>query len=588
MDTSRTRLRQNTAVTAAGALLALAVGADTALADTLLVPDDYGTIQEAIDAAIGGDEIVVADGVYTGPGNRDMDFGGKAITVRSANGAEGCIIDIQADAGDPHRAIDFRSGETAESMLVGFTIRNGFMDSGGAMLIENGSAPTISTCSFEGNTANPTIEFTGGGAVAIYGSQPTFDDCVFTGNQVNAIDGTGGGAVYTESGGAVFTGCDFTGNDLVGKFGDGVGGAIRNDGASLTFADCTFTGNTSTFGAGAIFSHLNGQMDLSACVFEDNSAVAGGGGIGMDDAGTHATFTDCQISGSTSGSNFGGGGVRIGSDATADFIDCAFLNNISSPGIGGGAHILTGAKVTFTRTVFSGNHTSGGGGGLNAGGPQDFSQVTAINCQFHDNTTDGGGGAIRAGVDSLFQIVNCTFSDNAAGTEGGALRVVDLAIVDVDNSILWGNTPDEISFFEAAPPEISYCDIEGGWEFGGVGNIESNPMFVDPGNGDYRLSAGSPCIDAADNFAVPKGGLKGDLDGNPRFVDDPKTKDTGNGEAPIVDMGAYEFQVVSCDWDLDGDDNVGTTDLLLLLGAWGDPYGTADLVELLGNWGPCP
>ena len=40
--------------------------------------------------------------------------------------------------------------------------------------------------------------------------------------------------------------------------------------------------------------------------------------------------------------------------------------------------------------------------------------------------------------------------------------------------------------------------------------------------------------------------------------------------------------------DLDGDDNVGTGDLILLLGSWGDPYGTADLIELLGNWGPCP
>ncbi len=578
----------NRALIAAIAVLAAALGAAECVhADTLLVPEEYGTIQAAIDAAIGGDEVVVADGVYTGPGNRDMDFGGKAITVRSQNGTAACIIDIQADAGDPHRAIDFRSGETAESMLVGFTVRNGFMDSGGAMLIENDSSPTITDCSFEDNTANPTIEFTGGGAVAIYGSQPTFVDCVFTGNQVNAIDEfTGGGAVYAESGGAVFTGCDFTGNDLVGKFGDGGGGAIRNDGASLTFADCTFTGNTSTFGGGAIFSNLNGQMDLSACVFEDNSAVAGGGGVAMGDAGTHATFTDCQISGSTSGSNFGGGGVRIVSDATADFIDCAFLNNISSPGIGGGAHITTGAKVTFTRTVFSGNHAGGGGGGgLNAGGPQNGPQVTAINCQFYDNTTDGGGGAIRAGIDSLLQIVNCTFSDNAAGTEGGALRVQDSAIVVVDNSILWGNAPDEVDVFDATL-EMNYSNIAEFW--GGPGNIEADPMFVDPGNGDYRLSAGSPCIDAADNFAVPKGGLKGDLDGNPRFVDDPKTKDTGNGEAPIVDMGAYEFQVVSCDWDLDGDDNVGTTDLLLLLGAWGDPYGTADLVELLGNWGPCP
>ncbi len=91
------------------------------------------------------------------------------------------------------------------------------------------------------------------------------------------------------------------------------------------------------------------------------------------------------------------------------------------------------------------------------------------------------------------------------------------------------------------------------------------------GPNDYRLGGGSSAIDAADNFAVP-GDIETDLDDNPRFVDDPNTKDTGNGKAPIVDMGAYEFQVVAaCDWDLDGDGNVGTS----------------DLIQLLGNWGPC-
>ncbi len=53
-------------------------------------------------------------------------------------------------------------------------------------------------------------------------------------------------------------------------------------------------------------------------------------------------------------------------------------------------------------------------------------------------------------------------------------------------------------------------------------------------------------------------------------------------------MGAYEFQVVSCLWDLNDNSAVGTGDLIVLLGAWGDPYGTPDLIELLGNWGLCP
>ena len=56
------------------------------------------------------------------------------------------------------------------------------------------------------------------------------------------------------------------------------------------------------------------------------------------------------------------------------------------------------------------------------------------------------------------------------------------------------------------------------------------------------MRSGSPAIDAGDNTAVT---VLTDLDGRPRFVDDPNTLDTGNGMPPIVDMGAYEFQTTS-------------------------------------------
>ncbi len=76
-------------------------------------------------------------------------------------------------------------------------------------------------------------------------------------------------------------------------------------------------------------------------------------------------------------------------------------------------------------------------------------------------------------------------------------------------------------------------------------------LFVDAGNGDYRLSPGSPCIDAADNTTLPTDvtdldmdgdtteEIPFDLDGNPRRVEDPDMADTGNGICPVVDMGAY-------------------------------------------------
>ena len=81
-----------------------------------------------------------------------------------------------------------------------------------------------------------------------------------------------------------------------------------------------------------------------------------------------------------------------------------------------------------------------------------------------------------------------------------------------------------------------------------------------------------------------------------------RTDDTGSGKPPIVDMGAYEFQVfqVTCPWDVDCNGSVGAGDLLSLLASWGPckgcpadfdgdgSVGASDLLALLANWGPCP
>jgi hypothetical protein len=106
----------------------------------------------------------------------------------------------------------------------------------------------------------------------------------------------------------------------------------------------------------------------------------------------------------------------------------------------------------------------------------------------------------------------------------------------------------------------TYSCIEGG--YAGEGNIDMDPLFVDAVGGDLRLRAGSPCIDAGSNAAVPAGVLT-DLLGLPRFFDDSNTLDCqwvpGTcGTAPIVDMGAHEFVIIpgdfDDDYDVDGDD----------------------------------
>jgi hypothetical protein len=83
---------------------------------------DYTAIHAGIDAASNGDTVLVADGTYTGAGNRDIDFLGKAITVKSAGGPENCIIDCEGSPSDQHRGFYFHNGEGPDSVLDGFTI----------------------------------------------------------------------------------------------------------------------------------------------------------------------------------------------------------------------------------------------------------------------------------------------------------------------------------------------------------------------------------------------------------------------------------------------------------------------------------
>jgi hypothetical protein len=150
--------------------------------------EGYPTIRAALIEARDGETVIVHDGVYAGPDNTNLDFGGKAVTVRSENGAEYTIIDCAGQA----RGIFFSRGESRAAVLQGFTIANGYSSEfGGGIWCTNGSSPTIRDCVIMGGLA-----MRGGGIACSYASSPWIMNCLIRDNHAYIT----GGGVYCANG----------------------------------------------------------------------------------------------------------------------------------------------------------------------------------------------------------------------------------------------------------------------------------------------------------------------------------------------------------------------------------------------------
>jgi len=156
-------------------------------------PDGTGafpTIQDAVAAAADGDIIELANGTFTGPGNRDISYGGRAITIRARSAdPRATVIDCQGLG----RAFLFDDGEGPESVLQGVTITNGRARYGGAVYIWH-SNPTLKDCLFTSNVAFGEETSYGGGAIHCSVASPHIERCCFLENS-----GEDGGALFSSS-----------------------------------------------------------------------------------------------------------------------------------------------------------------------------------------------------------------------------------------------------------------------------------------------------------------------------------------------------------------------------------------------------
>lgn len=321
---------------------------------------DFSTIQAAIDfirTASVGDVIELQPGVYTGPGNRDIDFLGKFITVRSIdpndrNIVAATVIDCNGTAAEPHRGFYFHNGETANSILAGLTITNGYglyeylgsqWDfhgiAGGAIFCKN-SNPIITKCNIKNNFADNV----GAGICNSY-SSPTISYCTFTNNHT-----TYGGGIFNIESNPVISNCEFSNNVTENE-----GGAIANwSHSNSTIRDCSFSKNSTGNEGGAVMNYISSNLIITNCIFNDNSASEGG------------AINNCG-------------------DCNQIVTNCIFYNNFAED-IGGG---------------ICNNYDS---------------NTTVVNCTFKKNTALTGGGIYDSSNSSTIAITNSIFWDNAAST----------------------------------------------------------------------------------------------------------------------------------------------------------------------------
>ena len=518
---------------------------------------DYGTdkIQRANMFGGSGDrtatfqlinDVAIYGGFPSGGGDWNSREPNAHETILSGdlNGDDGPDF-VNNDENSYHVVTGSRTDETA--ILDGFTITggnaNGFgqYDYGGGMYNSYNSSPTVTNCTFSGNSAER------GGGMCNYGntSSPTVVNCTFSGNSADY----GGGGMYNYSGSPTVTNCTFSGNSA----SESGGGMENYQDSSPTVTNCTFSGNRAQHGGG-MYNSFFSRPTVTDCTFSGNSAERGGG---MYNSSSSPTVTNCTFSGneanSVYGDAYGGGMYNYHSSPTVS--KCTFSGNIAywlNHSSFGGGMFNEGVSPTVTNCTFSGNSAYSGGGMYNkqsdptvtnctfsgnngsgmgnrdnsspmvtnctfsgnngsgmgnwdnssptvtnctfsgnngSGMSNDSSSPTLINCTFSGNSATWYGGGMSNDSSSP-TLTNCTFSGNSANRDGGGMYN-DGSNPALNNCILWGNSDSEGMdesaqiYNVSSTPTVNYSCVQG-WSgsLGGWGNIGDDPNFVDPNGPD--------------------------------------------------------------------------------------------------------
>ena len=285
-----------------------------------------------------------------------------------------------------------------------------------------------------------------------------------------------------------------------------------------------FTTDNSDIGWGGIrFDGSNGINNLNYCRIEFGKTsgeypdIHGGAValLGADAVFDNCTFADNNANGENNG--MGGAVYGINTGNPTKFTNCVFIRNYAY-GEGGAVKFTSDLGTEFMKCSFQENNCLYGGGAISL-----YSVIgTQLNfCLFADNyTMYADGGAIQTlGTGNTLFLNNCTLTENQSVTgDGGAINLA-FANASLVNCIIYNNSgmySDDLNLAFGGDASINYCNSNIPDGATGSNNITVNPEFEDASNQNYRLQAGSPCIDTGTDIGY-------------EFI----------GAAP--DMGCYEY-----------------------------------------------
>jgi Right handed beta helix region len=314
-------------------------------------------------------------------------------------------------------------------------------------------------------------------------------------------------------------------NSVIRNNNNGLTSSAVLDGFTITNGNVDKGGGIYNYG----YSNPSPSPTISNCIFQNNYANSGAG-IYNEGPNT-ANISNCIFSNNTANT---GGGIHNDYYSSPVIANCTFKNNQVSKG--GGVYSVFYTNAVINNCTFNNNNASFGGGIY----CDIHTNTTVNNSAFYGNHSTWGGGVHSVGVSVA--IKNCTFFSNTlnAGGNGGGISIGSSGTGNIGNCILWNNGGSD-AYTAGATITVTYSIVDGG--FSGVGNLNTNPLFVNalsPDGADaiprtaddgLRFCGLSPALNAGSNAAAPAI-VTTDITGAARIQQD------------IVDIGAYEGSIL--------------------------------------------